>query len=261
MTPSSTAAPTWIERRLGVRRDRLSVWPYTWASLAWFAAAFLALSALFTVVGWMVVNWFEPTSLGQAEAELNYWLEDERTPALNTVAQLASVPSNTLVKIGLVALLLIAFPLIWKRWHDWAFLFAALVLEVSVYGLSSWLVGRPRPDVERLSSAPTESFPFGHVAAAISFYVGLALVVGWHTERRSLRAAAWTLGLLIPVGMIASRLYLGMHYVTDIVGGVVLGTLALMIALWIARRGLSETVEETDGTVPEDLESFDLNET
>lgn len=259
MTISSTL-PTSTRRRLDFYTDRLSVWPYTWTSMAWFIAAFVALSALFTVTGWMVVNWFEPTSLGQAEAELNQWLEDERTPTLNTAAEIASLPSDTPVKIGLVALLLIAFPLIWKRWHDWAFLFAALVLEVSVYGLSSWIVGRPRPDVERLSSAPTESFPSGHVAAAVTFYVGLALIVGWHTERRSIRVLAWTVGLVIPVAMVASRLYLGMHFVSDVIGGLILGALALTVSLWIARRGLAETVRESDEEVPDDLEAFDLTE-
>lgn len=260
MTPPTSALSSSPTRRLDLYRNRLSIWPYTWNSLAWFVAAFVALSALFTTAGWMIVDWFEPTSLGQAEAELNQWLADERTPTLNTAAQIASVPSNTPVKVGLVALLLVAFPLIWRRWHDWAFLFAALVLEVSVYGLSSWIVGRPRPDVERLSSAPTESFPSGHVAAAVTFYVGLALVVGWHTERRAVRTVAWVAGLLIPAGMIASRLYLGMHYVSDVVGGLILGALALIVSLWIARRGLAETVDDTDGELPDDLEEFDLTE-
>ncbi len=240
---------------------RLKVWPYSWESLAWFAAAFVALTALFTLTGWAVVNWFEPTSLGQAEADLNVWLEEERTSTLNTVATLASVPSDTPVKIGLMAVLLVAFPLIWKRWHDWAFLLGALILEVSVYGLSSWIVGRPRPDVERLSSAPTESFPSGHVAAALTFYVGLALIVSWHTERRDLRTLAWTVGTIIPIAMIASRLYLGMHYVTDVIGGLVLGALSLWAALWIARRGVAETADEHDGALPDDLEQLDLTET
>ena len=241
--------------------ERLKIWPYTWTSLAWFAAAFVALTALFTLTGWAVVSWLEPTSLGQAEADFNVWLEDNRTSGLNTLATVASVPSDTPVKIGLMVLLLVAFPLVWKRWHDWAFLLGALALEVSVYGLSSWIVGRPRPDVERLSSAPTESYPSGHVAAAVTFYIGLALIVGWHTERRELRAAAWIAGIVIPIAMIASRLYLGMHYISDVIGGVVLGALSLIIALRIARMGLDETTEESSQALPDDLEEFDLTET
>lgn len=256
-TPSVSSAP---DGPLDFYRRRLAVWPYTWSSLAWFAVAFVALTALFTVTGLMVVNWLEPSSLGEAEAEVNVWLEEQRTPTLNTVATIASVPSDTPVKIGLVALLLVAFPLIWKRWHDWAFLFGALALEVSVYGLSSWIVGRPRPDVERLTSAPTESYPSGHVAAAVTFYVAIALIVGWHTERRDLRTLAWTVGLLIPVGMVASRLYLGMHFISDIIGGLVLGALSLVAALWIARRGLDETTDEHERALADDLEEFDLTE-
>lgn len=257
---TSSLSNTSSRVRLDFYRDRLSVWPYTWTSLAWFVAAFVALTGFFVVTGFMVVNWLEPSSLGQAEADLNVWLEEQRTPTLNSLAQIASVPSNTPVKIGLMAVLLVTLPLVWKRWHDWAFLLGALVLEVSVYGLASWLVGRPRPDVERLSSAPTQSFPSGHVAAAVTFYVGLALIVGWHTERRDLRTVAWIIGLIIPAGMVASRLYLGMHFVSDIIGGLILGGLALVIALWIARRGLAETRSGTDEALADDLERLDLTE-
>ncbi len=230
---------------------------YTWTSLAWFAAAFVAMTAVWTLAGIAVVEWFEPSALGEAEADLSLWLEDQRTTGWDDVATVASVPSNTPVKIGLIAVLGVAFPLALRRWHDWAFLLGALVLEVSVYGLSSYLVGRPRPPVERLASAPTESFPSGHVAAATTFYIGLALIVSWHTTNRTARTTAWLVGALIPIGMCLSRLYLGMHYVSDVVAGLALGAVSLVVALHIARDGLTDTIEELDDPA-ENTRAFDL---
>ena len=60
----------------------------------------------------------------------------------------------------------------YRRWHDWAFLTIALLFEVSVFGISSKIVGRDRPPVEQLDGAPTASWPSGHIAASVVFYVG-----------------------------------------------------------------------------------------
>ncbi len=217
-----------------------AVWPWTWRALGRLFLAFLALTAVFTAAGFAVVEWFAPSTLGQAEADLSRDLEAARTETWNTMADLASIPSDTIVKIGLVAVLAVVLPGLWKRFHDWAFLAAALILEVSVYGLASFLVGRPRPPVERLSSAPTESFPSGHVAAAIVFYFGLAMIVSWHVKSPVVRSIAYTLATAITIGMFFSRLYLGMHYVSDMLASFVLGALVLVITKRALERSLDE---------------------
>lgn len=226
------------------------VWPWTWKWLGAMVGAFVGLTALFTAAGFAVVEWFTPSSLGQAEAELSQDLEAARTPAWNTAADLASIPSDTFVKIGLVAFLALVLPGLWKRFHDWAFLASALILEVSVYGLSSFLVGRPRPDVERLTSAPTESFPSGHVAAAIVFYFGLAMVIGWHYRSSVVRTAAYVVATLITIGMFLSRLYLGMHFVSDMVASFFLGALVLTITKALLEKSLAEKRREADDVWP-----------
>lgn len=249
-----------LERFTNGLRRPLRIWPYTWESLRWFGGAFVAMTLVWTLAGLAVVEWFEPSRLGRAEADLSRWLADNRTDTMDTVADLLSVPSDTPVKIALMVLLAVAFPLVFRRWHDWAFLLGALVLEVCVYGLSSFLVSRPRPPVERLTEAPTESFPSGHMAAAVTFYVGLVLIVHWHTADARVRAAAWAFGVLIPAGMLVSRLYLGMHYLSDMIGGILLGLTALAVALWIAQRGISDTIDDHSGAVPDHVEALDIHD-
>lgn len=241
-------------------RHPLKVWPYTWRSLAQFAVAFLVLTAIWTGAGFAVVEWVEPSSIGQAETDLSVWFEEQRTPTRTTIAEIASMPSDTWVKVGMFAVLLVVFPLVFRRWHEWAFLLGALVLEVCVYGASSYLVGRPRPPVEQLTQVPTESFPSGHMAAATAFYLGLVLVVYWNTPNTVWRAVAWFFGALIPVGMFVSRLYLGMHYVSDMIGGFLLGLTCLVIALNIARDGLEDTVDDADELLPPHTTELDLVE-
>ncbi|NNE95707.1 MAG: phosphatase PAP2 family protein [Acidimicrobiales bacterium] len=233
------------------------VWPWTWKGLGGMVAAFAVLTAIFTAAGLAVVEWFEPSGLGQAEADLSKDLEAARTPTWNTVADLASIPSDTFVKIGLVAILAVALPGLMRRWHDWAFLASALILEVSIYGLSSFLVGRERPPVERLTSAPTESFPSGHVAAAIVFYFGLAIIIGWHYRSTALRVGAYVVAALITVGMFLSRLYLGMHYVSDMIASFFLGALVLWITYVLLERSLAEKRTEADEVWPARAKQLD----
>ncbi len=243
--------------RRGYADHPLKTWPYTWRSLRLFAAAFVIMTIVWTAVGLAVTTFWEPSDLGQAEQELSLWLEANRSDNLNIVARLASVPSDTWVKVGLIAVLAAVFPLVFRRWHDWAFLLGALVLEVCVYGASSTLVGRERPPVERLTSAPTQSFPSGHMAAAVTFYIGLAMVVWWNTDKTKWRVLAAVGGLIIPVGMFMSRLYLGMHYVTDMIGGIALGAASLVVALNIAKDGLEETLAAKKTPVERQVVSLD----
>ncbi len=84
------------------------------------------------------------------------------------------------------------------------------------------LIMRDRPPVERLVEAAGSSFPSGHSASAAACWLAIALVVGWWVPRRLqpwLFAAAVAIACLVA----ASRALLGVHWVTDVVAGLVVG--------------------------------------
>jgi undecaprenyl-diphosphatase len=94
-----------------------------------------------------------------------------------------------------------------------------------------------RPPVTHLGPElpVTASFPSGHVAAAISLYGAVAILL-WHTTRRWLRwlvAAAG--GVLLPAFVAASRLYRGVHFPTDVAGSILLAVTWLAVAWWVVR--------------------------
>ncbi|MCD8351150.1 MAG: phosphatase PAP2 family protein [Planctomycetaceae bacterium] len=94
-------------------------------------------------------------------------------------------------------------------------------------------VGRARPYVASGLEAlellnAYHSFPSGHTTEAIISVVPLALLLGR-------RYTALAIGCL--AGLIAfTRIFLGVHYLTDILGGVALGTLGALLAWWLYRR-------------------------
>ena len=84
---------------------------------------------------------------------------------------------------------------------------------------SSWIVDRERPDVPHLVGTAGSSFPSGHSASAAAAWFAVALVVARHWSRRG-RAVAAAAAALATVAVAASRALLGVHWLTDVVAGV-----------------------------------------
>jgi membrane-associated phospholipid phosphatase len=209
------------------------------AQLKALAVLWLAVVAAYVLVGLAIVQWWEPSGGGKAEARVSQWLDDHRTDQRNDLAKIGSAFSNTETKIGLLLILCPLMLWMYRRWHDWAFLTIGLIFETAAFFTASKIVRRERPHIEQLDSAPTFSWPSGHIAACVVFYAGLATVVFWNTKNKLSRAVFATIAVVVSLTVIFCRLYLGMHYITDAIGGVVLGLLTLLIVRHqlIAARG------------------------
>jgi undecaprenyl-diphosphatase len=209
--------------------------------LALIAATYVGMTAALTLVGLAIVHWWEPSRLGQAEADVNRWFEERRTDTWTTLSEWGSFLSDTLTKVVVCAVLLPVFLWMWRRWHDWTFLAGGLVLEVCIFVSAATLVGRDRPPVEQLDSAPTNSFPSGHIAASVVFYGGLYLLARRHTRNRVVLVAALVVAIGVPCIMVLSRLYRGMHYPTDAAGGIALG----LVTLAVMTAAIDRTIDRT----------------
>jgi membrane-associated phospholipid phosphatase len=126
--------------------------------------------------------------------------------------------------------------LVARRWREPLFLASALVLEFLVFLTANTLIDRDRPNVPRLDSTPsTASYPSGHIAATIVVWGGLAIVVIACTHRRAPRVIACLVAAAVSVLVGFARVYRGMHHLTDVLAGAVLGIAALAIALTAVR--------------------------
>ena len=86
----------------------------------------------------------------------------------------------------------------------------------------------------------TSSFPSGHAASSMIFYLSLALVLSAHSPRRfAVAAAAIVLSLLVG----ASRVMLGVHWPSDVIGGWAFGLLWVLLTLRPAERLLRSDSE------------------
>ena len=87
---------------------------------------------------------------------------------------------------------------------------------------ASFVVDRGRPPISQLDSIPpTSSYPSGHTAAAVAFYGAIAIIVFWHTRNRVARGVAFAAAILLPLIVGGSRMYRGMHHLSDVVVGAI----------------------------------------
>lgn len=121
------------------------------------------------------------------------------------------------VPLGIAVVLLIRK----KRWSALYFVLATVVSAGMVQLLKS-LFGRARP-LEMLVTADYGSFPSGHVANAATMAVTLAILLQ--------RMWVWAAGAVYTVLMMLSRTYLGAHWLSDTVGGLLIGA-AVAVLLW-----------------------------
>ncbi|GAC1322733.1 MAG: hypothetical protein NVSMB13_01620 [Mycobacteriales bacterium] len=166
-----------------------------------------------------------------AEDGVDRALATRRTPSVTSVSGFLSYVGSTFVIIGVMLVVAVVFRLTYHRWRESAFLVVAVSSQALVFVLTTLVIHRDRPTVAKLeASPPTSSFPSGHTGAATALYVGIAVVLAWHTRATWARAAVVGLLALVPVSVGLARLYRGMHHPSDVVGGVVNGGLCVLIS-------------------------------
>ena len=185
------------------------------------------LFALMCALGLLLVD-----VLGDPEPEddLVWWLQEQRTPTGEAVTHLFSSLGNTPVVIGIAALGTGVVMWRTRRWWYAVVPLLAITLQSLVFVSSAAVVGRDRPDVERLDpTPPTASFPSGHVSAATAVWTSFALYAT-RIENLAARRAVVVLCLIVPPLVAFARVYRGAHHVSDVLAGILNGVVCAFLA-------------------------------
>ena len=150
------------------------------------------------------------------------WVGEHRSPALTSALRTVTWLGSAAVLYPGTFVLALYW---WRRERDWragAMLAASLAGSTAFYNVFKRIVERPRPPAQEALGTYTHwSFPSGHATQCMAFFAML-LVLACFAGRVRLRlwASAATAVVLV-VG--ASRIYLGAHWLTDVLGGFALG--------------------------------------
>lgn len=187
-------------------------------------------------LGLALIDVVLPTAnLDDDDERVSQWLADHRTPDQEHLSWIGSTFAGGLVIPVVIGLFLLVFA-IKRRWLLAAFVLFAVVLESGTYRATSLIVERNRPDVQRLEGLPVDaSYPSGHTAASIALYGGLLLLLCSRIRNRALWITALLVGIAIPLFVGWARAYRGMHHVTDVGAGMLMGIGALVLIVFVAR--------------------------
>lgn len=247
-----------VEQRSGLR-----VWPLRKPALLRLLGWGLAMFAVWSAAGLLVVHVLDHGSIGEADRAVPEWFERHRSDTVNSLSFWGSMLSDTYVKVLLI--LFVGGYMAWRfrRWHEAVALASVVLLEATVFLFASLVADRDRPPVEQLDPVPPSgSFPSGHVAAAAAFYGALLMVVCWHTRSRWVRWFFGSLAVVVPIVVAICRIARGMHHPIDTVAGALLGVASVFVVRAALRAGVRDIDRDAadDRSIPPEvrrLEAFD----
>ena len=201
----------------------------------------LGLGLLLALLAGMFFAWLgEEVLEGDTQAadeQLRHLVNGIASPGLTDVMVFASVWGAPR-RLAILAVVAVAAFLA-RGWRRGAVLVVVTLLGASLLdGGLKLLFGRTRPVAfyEIYPSPESFSFPSGHALFATAFFGGLAVLLWGRLVHPALRVAAVGVALALIALIGFSRIYLGVHYPTDVVGGVAAGT------VWVAAVALGDRI-------------------
>lgn len=181
----------------------------------------LALAAL-VAAGALLLTWDEP---------IQRFVESNRTELADTIFRRISFLGSTKTVLVLGTVLTIVA---WRRCRAVGLVVLAAMLSRPLLEFTlKGLVDRERPDLERLVAGNGPSFPSGHVMAAVALWGLVPLVVALYTRDRRVWWVSFVTSAFLIVAIGASRIYLGVHWFSDVVAGLIVGVFFLLGVEWL----------------------------
>jgi len=181
----------------------------------------VALGALLLIaVLWPLGEVVSSSAITQIDREVIQQSVEIREPPLTRLMHFCTFLGGSLFVLVLGAAGAIVY--IIDRQRRWpVFLAWTIVGSVGLDNLIKMLVDRPRPDFHRLTDVSGSAFPSGHASAAAALFLALAFLL----TRRMNGGRAWVWGVAAVLACLVavSRVYLGAHWATDVIGGLALG--------------------------------------
>jgi membrane-associated phospholipid phosphatase len=221
------------------------------AGIAVGVSGYVVMTTILVALGLLLTKVLLDGAVGRWDHTLDRWFFVHREATLDSITQWGSMLGDTAAVVGIAALAVVVLA-IGRHWTHISFLVGALVIEVTTFLTTTFVIDRERPPVPHLDPGPpTSSYPSGHAAASIVLYVGLALIVTSLVRSKLVRAVVWIAAIALPIFVALSRLYRGMHHPTDVIGSVIGAFGCLAFAFLATRTGVG-VAEANDRAASDD---------
>jgi membrane-associated phospholipid phosphatase len=157
-------------------------------------------------------------------------ITSNRTGTWDDVTRWVSLCSATLTVVVITAVAFVMLRLTLRGWREAVQLVVAVAGQAAIFVCITAVVHRQRPNATHLDEAPpTSSFPSGHTGAAVALYGGLAVIAWLAAAPAAVRVLSTVIAVLLPPAVGLSRIYRGMHHLTDVLGALALSGIWLCV--------------------------------
>lgn len=210
----------------------------------WIAMAVMALgSAFFAIIAYDV---WETAPILKQDMQVSVWLHTRGNPVFSAFLYAITQVHST-VGIPIMAAILAWF--VWRHGdHYWVL---SLVLAIAGGMLLNFLIklsfNRARPTWDDpILTLTSSSFPSGHTAGATLFYGFLAAYMMWRMKKPAARVLVAVACAMMVALVGFSRIYLGVHFLSDVLAAVSMSTVWLVLCL----VGVRAYAKRRSGSVP-----------
>jgi undecaprenyl-diphosphatase len=160
------------------------------------------------------------------------WLVGHRTSPLTAAMRFATQLGGIWVSTSVVMLASVLLPAHWGRLRTAATAVVVTLGASLAVNAIKVLIARPRPTLsDVIATATGYAFPSGHSAQGVAAYGFVAYLITRRLPDRRWRGVVWALAAVIAALIGFSRLYLGVHWLTDVLGGFLVAGVWLVLVL------------------------------
>ncbi|AGF73626.1 phosphatase PAP2 family protein [Corynebacterium halotolerans] len=180
-------------------------------------------------------------SVSGIDAAVWSWWIDHRSEALTpAVTALTTLTTPTTITVCAVLAALVVAARTRRVWPALVLPLAVIVANLASHLLKP-VIGRERPpELHRLAEETNHALPSGHATGVAALAMILTLWLG--RGRAATVPARWLTGVawVLAVAVSLTRLYLGVHWLTDILAGLLLGAAVAAVTWWLFRRAVGD---------------------
>ena len=158
----------------------------------------------------------------------NFFISESMTPFVSFITWFGSV-------MGIIVVSIIVF-LIFRDKKIIVSVSSLMIISTILNSVLKLIFARIRPNINPMVMETSYSFPSGHSMACIVLYGFIIYLVYNHVDRKSVKYGIILLLSILIILVGFSRIYLGVHYFSDVIGGFVFGILYLFVYINVMKK-------------------------